>query len=524
MTERILFFSPYAKWAYHTALECTWAHGLALRGESLKFVLCDAQFPVCDVFRAGVNPRDGMSCNSCQRDVADQFHALRVNYEWLGRYVPPEVPRIAEEFARDVATASLLQAHWKGLPVAAWTASSAGFHYRSSRLNVDDPVIEMLLRGHLKAAVIAAEGLRVLLDDFQPDTMVTLNGRFYPHWIAIELCKQRGIRFVTHERGLRKNTIRFTENSRMHELESNRERWSRWKDVPLQEDQVQHIQGVLQDRRDGKGYSWMCFSPPPQAREEVCRKLDLDDRPIVGVFGSSEDETAAFPDRTAGAFPDSRQFLPAVLDYARRRPEYQFVIRVHPNVNSLGTNHQQLEHARTMRESAPENVRVVMPKDPVSSYTLADLSCAGIVYATTLGLEMAVTGKPVVAVAQGTYSHTGCTTQVERPEDFEQALDHALGAPPSRETARLALRWAYHYFDQFAIPFDLVREEPQHHAELRYSTAAEIMPGKDPTLDRVCEFLRGREDILPSPDLGAFSLGCDAEDRFLDQFLMAGSC
>ena len=58
---------------------------------------------------------------------------------------------------------------------------------------------------------------------------------------------------------------------------------------------------ALQDRRVGRNYSWQKFSPPPQVVTEVKRRHNLDDRPIVVVFNSSDDETAAFPGRRAGA-------------------------------------------------------------------------------------------------------------------------------------------------------------------------------------------------------------------------------
>ena len=63
MQDRVLFFSPYSAWKYHTALEVTWAHALKLRGMDVKFVLCNGLSGTCDVYRENLNPRGKLTAH-----------------------------------------------------------------------------------------------------------------------------------------------------------------------------------------------------------------------------------------------------------------------------------------------------------------------------------------------------------------------------------------------------------------------------------------------------------------------------
>lgn len=526
---RVLFFSPYAAWRYHTALEATWGHALRLRGADVRFVTCDGLSGACDVYRPDINPRDALSCAECQARCASQLSELATPFTWLGSYVPHAVRERAALWARALPREALLDARWNELPVGEWARASACTHFRSAELELLHPRVDAAVRAFLAGTVLFAEGIDVLLDELRPDVLVLLNGRFFAHWAAIELARRRGLRFVTHERGFRRDTVRFAAGARTHELEPMRASWEAWKDVPLDEAELEEIGSVLADRRAGRNASRLSFSPPPQDPDALRSFLHLDGRPLVAAFGSSDDETAAFEDRRRGAFPRSRDFFPAVAELARARPDVQFVLRVHPNVHKQesGLNRAALRQAVELRGALPRNARMVLPREEVSSYTLMDLADVGLVQGSTVGLEMAALGKPVLCAAHTTYSHAGCTTPLERPEDLPDALDAALrpgarDAGRARETARRALRWGLRYFRAFSIPFDLVREEPDHGARIAYSDLRSLERGAHATLDRIADFLLGRTaDVLPPPSDAERARGTAAEDLYLARWLAA---
>lgn len=519
---RVLFFSPYAAWTYHTALEATWGHALAARGVDVRFVLCDGLSGACDIYRENINPRQPISCLECQAKTASTMHELATPYAWLGTYLDPRVEHEALDFVARLPRHRLLEAEWDGLPIGAWCSASAHTQFRAARLEVLDPKVETAVREFLLGTIKVARATETLYEVERPDTVALLNGRFFAHWAAIELAERRGIRWITHERGLQKDTIRFARGARLHDLVTNERIWDEWGAVPLSAEELERTAQILDERRHGQNYSRLVFSPPQQDATEVRARLQLDDRPLVAVFNSSDDETAAFPERRAGAFPEPRDFLPAVVELARRRADLQFAIRLHPNIAKAraGKNDDALAHGLAIAASAPSNVRVVQPADEISSYSLVDLASAVMVYGSTIGLEAAGAGKPVLCMARSTYSHTGCALQVDRPEELEPALERALDRTPAaeagRERTRRALRWTYRYFREYSIPFDLVAEQGDCGASLTYTDLEELLPGRHQALDAACDLLSGAtSSFFPPPSAEERARATEAEEAFL---------
>ncbi len=518
---RILFFAPYANWLYHTGLETSWLHALRLRGATVAYSTCQGMFPVCGIYKLATNPRPPDGCQHCRTRVEDMIRVMSLPDLPLDRFVTAADKVAVKVWAAAIAPQDLLQAEYDGQPVGSWAASSAHTQVRMNKLRLELPAVREMVRGQVEGAALASIGVGRLLDTWKPDTVTLLNGRFFAHWAMIEHCKQRGIRFVTHERGLRKNTIRFAENARTHDLSPLHTLWDQWKDIALDESDLAHAREVILDRRYGRNYSWLSFSPPPQGVDKLRADLNLSTlRPVVAVFGSSDDETAAFKERRAGAFPDAFDFLPAVCTAAMQMPDVDFVIRMHPNLKSVvGTNHQGIQQALAVKAAGLQNVRVVMPRDDVSTYTLVDLADVVVAYASTVGLESAVFGKPVLVAAQATYSHSGCTEQIESAGQLAAQVQEAIARGTRRDVARTALRWTARYFREYAIPYAPVHEEPQHFPRLNFQGVRELAPGKDAVLDGVCRLLMGTGTVLARPTDADRARTTEAEDTFLDEWL-----
>lgn len=517
--KRVLFFAPYGQWHYHGVYEITIGHALTHRDTETKFVTCDGLFPACDVYREGINPRTDASCRQCQQISATLYHDMRMPYEWLGGYVQRQARVAIDTWARNLSADELTSAVWKGHAVGEWARSSAFYQFRMSHFEMDEPRVQQGMRAHVIGTALAVEALSSLYDEWRPDVVVMLNGRFFSHWAAFALAQERGIRVVTHERGLTRSTLRFGDNTRIHDLQVFRDIWERWHDVPLSAAEIEKIHALLEDRRLGKNLPWLAYSPPPQEESAVRARLQLGDRPVLVLFSSSDDESAAFPDRRAGAFPNSLDWLPATRDLARRFPDHVVVLRMHPNLTASGVNQQTLDCVAAMARNLPTNCRIVLPDDDVSSYTLADMAVVGLVYFSTIGLEMACRGQVVVAVAQGWYGHCDFVDFVRTADRYEATVRAALQRGRRAATARAACRFAYHYYHDISVPFPLVIEKPRHMGKVTYSTTADLVPGRDESLDRICRLIVDGESLLPHPTATHRARTEQAEDAHLSTMM-----
>lgn len=499
--QRILFVSPYATWHYHTAQEITLALGLVERGKQVLFALCDGLFPVCDVYRANLNPRPADGCAQCRARVEATFAQVDLPRAWLSRYVPAQLRERIGAWAAALSARELVCARWRDWPVGEWALSSAMYQFRLSELELGDGRVLATLRAQVLGCALAAEAFDALFDEFRPDAVALLNGRFFAHRAAVELARARGIPFHAHERGMNQDSLTWRSDAIIHELAPYAELWQAWRDVPLAAAGVERVAAELEQRRAGKGMSWLPYSPPPQDQAELRRRLDLGERPVVAIFTSSDDEIAAFPDWCAGAFPRALDWLPRTLRIAAQHPEHVFVVRLHPALVSCGRNEQALELARACLAQLPPNCRVVQPDEDVSSYTLADMAELGLVSITTMGLEMAARGQRVITPARGWYGHSSAVDWAQTPQDYERAIAQALARPGrSLERARGAYRFLHAYWERFQQRFPLVHEHPRGHGALRYRTRADLRPGADAALDQACAMLGEGAPAWPGPE------------------------
>lgn len=520
MSKRVFIHSPYAVWGYHAAMEATLAHALRERGAEVRFTLCDALFRECDIFRRNTTGdanghRPPNACSHCQALQSTHLASYSLEWQWLGTWITRDRIARIETWVEGLADEELLDARWSGQPVGEWAKSSAFNQFRLSRISLEDPEVVQVLRDCIVGTAISFDALSGAFDEFQPDVVVTFNGRFFSHRVAVELAHQRGLQLVTHERGFRKSTALLRSGGMIHELDLFDRIWSDWHDVPLTLEEVRATSQMFHNRRYGKDLNWKSFSPPPGEADTLRRKLSLDSRPVVACFTSSDDEWLTFPERREGAFPDSLDWIPATLEAARQSPELQWVIRLHPNLVNYGVNEQAMQQARELAAQLPANCRLVMPTDDVSSYTLADIAACGVVYGTTLGIEMASRGKPVVAVARGWYGRTEMVHFAGSPEGYLPTVRDAVREPVSFRKALLAHRFMSKLYNEVAVEFPWVEEQAGGKGALTFKASAELAPGKDPELDRICQFVLGEAPLQAPPAEGAEGTRSLVEERFL---------
>jgi len=122
----------------------------------------------------------------------------------------------------------------------------------------------------------------------------------------------------------------------------------------------------------------------------------------------------------------------------------------------------------------------------------------GLVYTSTVGLELAARGVPVVVAASTHYRGRGFTLDPDTEAAYWAAVDGILASPPQaaerRRVQDLARRYAVLFFFRFHHVLAAVHEEGRSRPEIRVTQASALDPGRDAAIDRV---VRGIVDGVP---------------------------
>jgi hypothetical protein len=521
---RVLCYAPYNRWALHGRWEMTILQALKLRGAEVEYVLCDGLYTDCDQFWGAVAPRPQNACSMCQMQVVNLVHQMGMDFHWLGRYLQTDEGREAKRWSDALADDELLTASYGEWHIAQWVRTSVQSHFRANEIDVSRPAVAKVMRSYLASGLVACFALDRLLDEQAPDVFLLFNGRQSSTRVALELAKSKGVRTVVHERGPRNETLRMVENETCASLEPIRQFWADWGDVPLTAEELEQTASFMAGREHGRDLSWTQFTSTVQPLDEVRAALRLRaDRPVWALFTSSDDEVSGEAD-WASPFPTQRDWVARTIEYARRNPQIDLVIRVHPNTGSkrsTGANRKQLQEMRALAENLPPNVRMVDPEDEISSYSLMDIAAVGLVWVSTVGLEMACKGKSVVVAAGNQVHGTSFVTTVVDTDAYEDTLDPLLGLAAdavSADVRRLALRFAYGAFFRIGIDFPLVRMTTPRDSELAYASLDALQPGRDAGLDRCARIVLDGEPVYLPPTDADRARSTVAEDAFLDGF------
>jgi hypothetical protein len=491
---RILFFSLRG-WADHQLWETTLAHALQLRGARCDLIACDHILPVCDT--KTITDMSPALCDYCGRLVRDLPSEFGLSVHRLSTFAPPG--KVAEMQNRAVSDTALELSDYTvaGLRLGdAIEASLTRFTLTGSSSS-DDLVITAARRGFLASADFLIAACRSILDQFQPDRIVMLNGLFLPEQLLMALARERNIPVLTYEQGNKiRNTLIFAWN-RPANRDMLVEPWARYRDTLLTEaEEAQLDQYVLQRARGSVGSERLW--PQMQADQRAIRaQLHLDDRPIVSVFTNILWDTSMY--QTQVAFPSMFDWLKATLAELSRRPDIQVVVRVHPaeiRVKNRESRDRVLDRVRTTFSDLPSHIHLVGPEETLSSYTLVEMSRAVAVYNTTIGLEAALRGVPVALSALAHFRAKGFTIDIESSQHYTNWLAQLPNIPPlTAEQQALARRYAYLYFFRFMIPFRFV-ETHAYGPRLNYQSLNDLAPGQDAHLDRICDGILNVRPIL----------------------------
>ncbi len=107
--------------------------------------------------------------------------------------------------------------------------------------------------------------------------------------------------------------------------------------------------------------------------------------------------------------------------------------------------------------------------------------------ASGIGLETALRGRQVLVAGAAHYARRGFTRDIVDRESYEAELQRALrDGPLCEERVELARRYTYMLVFRLMHPFPWVVDQPRGARALRLESLAELGPGRDATLDRIC--------------------------------------
>ena len=475
------------------------ALALTLRGARVALLLCDMRLPACEVLQVfpesdieriasqGPNRR---VCWTCHMPVRKFLAELKLPVWTFG-----QLCHLNGDRSTDDATL--------GVDLDGHALAGALRFYRRGDL-VGQPAADMMLKRYVDAATMTAQVAARAIDEIKPDVAVFHHGIYVPQGVIGDVCRARGVRVVNWWRSYRRQTLLFTHDDTYHRT-MIREPCDAWLTMPWDDQRRQAIRTYLDTRRRGS-MDWISFAhTPTDDPSAVMSALKLDrSRPayclLTNVVWDAQVHFAA------NAFRNQIEWLRCTLNWFAGRPDLQLIVRVHPAETVAPASRQPIiDEVRRVLPTLPDNIRVVEPDIKLSTYAIADLCDAAIVFGTTTAVELAASGIPVIVAGEAWLRNKGVSHDVSSPQDYIAALETLpIGQRLDGERQDRALRYAYHLFFRRMIHVKSVGERTYKGApllDLNVEHLDDVRPGVDPGLDVICDgILAGRPFVADHRD------------------------
>ena len=498
-----LFYAPDAGVEPHFAAVCVVARTLKEQGHRVAIVRCYHHFPRCPVMDSYELPyptpaaaRD-VACIRCASISIRAAAAYGLDVLDFRSFLTAEVERRVQEalhplpddlrmYMYDGIAFGKLCAHDLILATKIADLDQISDQHRRGWIEY----IEASIRSYLLVREICRQ-LPIARFVHYNDYCVMLSGR-----MAAERCgiPALGLSQASHMNVDRRRLVMVsipTTVSKLQRLSA----WPTWRPYAIDRAVVSASVDDLLVRFGARGRQSHVFSPPKAAGGgDILALLGMaHDRSILVAYTSSLDETIAArmysealglaPPTPPQPFADQIAWLDSLTVYVENSTDLQLVVRIHPREGRRrgGVESQHLQRLRQAFDRSFGHCVFVWPEQQVSSYDLGEVADVVLTSWSSMGLEMARLGVPVLASTHGIgyFPHDDFLEFGATPDTYFQALRALLVRPSSLEMIKRAGRW-YNLF-HLATSVDVGDVIPtfDHHQLPRFTMPQEAQTIED---------------------------------------------
>ena len=334
------------------------------------------------------------------------------------------------------------------LPLGKLVLPSLRWRLRLQTLT-EDPATRFICREFMLSAWNIARKFSVLLENVKPQAVVLFNGMHFPEATAAWLCRQRGVRVITHESGFQPFSGYFVEGDVTSYPIS----------IPgadLTSEQNARLDADLQKRFQGDfSMAGIHFWSEIRSLPDELVKKASGFKQVVAVFTNVVFDTTQLHANVI--FMDMFAWLDTLLDVFKAYPQTLFVVRAHPDEARPGKlSRESVEMWFEQKAAALPNAVFIPPQEGISSYELVRLSKFVLTYNSQIGLESILMGVPALGAARAPFVDYD-TVYFERDrEAYLRKLESFITAD-RLEVPQEALintrRFMYYRYYRFSLPF-----------------------------------------------------------------------
>ena len=477
--KKIIFHCVHGQYFGAIYRELAVAKMLQLKGHRVEVVFCGGKLDSCTGCFTKDNPPNKGQCKNCidfSKKFADVVGLPYSTYDdYLRKY--PFLPyihalRLIELYQIHIREDNINNVQYKNVKIGTHAQKSTDRYFKGEQPPNENYLVHKLV----DAATVVDVAEQILLIS-KPDIIVTSHS-IYAEWGSFsEFFKNYNIPVYTWFAGNIPGTLvfNFDELGKDFDTYFNNVRHQQY----LTYREGKELRRLLEKRKKGYGDTALYT----YTQEE--KVFDFSDFQKVYAMFPNVPWDIDSTNRTL-FFDSTYKWIDYTIELFRKHPECLLIIKTHPYERVEKS--QKSVYDYVIEKYPDQKNLVVIPADSeVSSYDLFPYIDAGIVSNSTTGLEMLITGIPVITVGEAHYRGKGFTYDPKTKKQYEKMLFSKLNI--TRHS--LVSTYIYYYFIKSYIPLTFYYRKNFLNIGWNIKDYEEFLKNKE--LNHIANYILGKE-------------------------------
>lgn len=471
------------------------AKALQLRGMEVKILLCGSRLDGCETKSVRTaNIKD--PCLRCRFHYRHLVPLFDVPIVLLSDLITHEEVQSLREIAATVTADYPAHYEYKGIDIIPMTDGSVTRYYYGA-VPSNPEQLETVRREHLTSSMMGIDASERIEKQFSPD--IILNNMF------VYSVTEPYARYFGNKVGKELFAIAITPADyhsiiiNMMDPYKSTERFLRYLEFRgngILTDPERDALGRLLDLRYNGDITMFKENGYFNKGQNVNDLLSIDKKK-KNIFLFSNVYWDLGMSESGRIFSDIILWVLQTIEILKDQDDIHLYIKPHPaeRFDSASSLKGIEDCIREALRQLPKNVTIISPELKITTYDLFPYIDLGIVYNSTLGLEMLLKNIPVVLTGDAPYGRLGLAHEPRTLEEYEKMLVGDI-EPIIPDKNKVEL-FAYFYFIKHYIPWNLTeRAYDDRFKGYAFESLDDILPGKNKYLDHICSCILDSQNTV----------------------------
>lgn len=475
-----VLFPQFTKYTSHLRRVCVLAHTFRTYGYKPIILHNDGELPI--------RPENTIENNQRASREAAYTHREQKYYELFGlepRSIQEVLNRRETAPTIEIDTPSELRSFsYKGVNLAPCAMASTRKYLKQYSVDLTDDAVKEVYKKFLSGGILLTDATLRIVDQRNIDLACVHEPNYIQGNSPLQVCANAGISVYTLSTAYHEDAIMIGKADNRHHMGqfASKELTTNAVETELSNKERQRIHSIMEKREAGE-------ITRTQHTTETDLSITVDEEYVVGIFSHLLWDGALEPDQAL--YGDIYEWLDDTLQVALDQKDIHFIVKAHPAEAIRGTNERTGDWIQEQYDPLPENITFLPPDTDVNTYALINTLDAGVVYASTVGLEMALKGKPVLTGGYPPYRDCGITYDPSTRSEYLELLGDIQQLNAGKERTDRALRFAYFLFVCKHIRFPHLSSQ-----ENKLQFTHENLTNENSTYTTIVEQLLSDDEVL----------------------------